>query len=134
MNIIPKVIPIRTEEVRNSVIAEGKSDNHDVSVATHYLEKKGEKVPLVLVKAVGTRAEQKGDNLAAILPLITRFYAYLNKSSVQEWLIDVNTPEDKKTLKMTIRSDSGVRAGKKVSLLGRLGKFTMLKLQYSGIS
>lgn len=98
------------------------------------LEKKGEKVPLVLVKAVGTRAEQKGDNLAAILPLITRFYAYLNKSSVQEWLIDVNTPEDKKTLKMTIRSDSGVRAGKKVSLLGRLGKFTMLKLQYSGIN
>lgn len=42
MNIIPKVIPIRTEEVRNSVIAEGKCDNHDVSVATHYLEKKGE--------------------------------------------------------------------------------------------
>ena len=67
--------------------------------------------------------------------LITRFYAYLNKSSVQEWLIDVNTlTEDKKTLKMTIRSDSGVRAGKKVSLLGELGKFTMLKLQYSGIS
>ena len=27
------------------------------------LEKKGEKLPLVLVKAVGTRAEQKGDNL-----------------------------------------------------------------------
>lgn len=97
------------------------------------LEKKGEKVPLILVKAVGNKAEQKGDNLAAILPLITRFYAYLNKSSVQEWLIDVNTADEKKTMKMTIRSDSGVRAGKKVSDLGRLGKFTMLKLQYSGM-
>ena len=97
------------------------------------LETKGEKVPLVLVKAVGMKAEQKGDNLAAILPLITRFYAYLNKNSVQEWFIDVNTPEDKKQMKMTIRSDSGVRAGKKVSQLGKLGKFTMLKLQYSGV-
>jgi len=97
------------------------------------LQNKKEKVPLILVKAVGSTAEQKGDSLAEILPLIDDFKAYLNTSSVQEWLIDVFTPDEKKTMKMTIRSDSGVRAGKKVSQLGRLGKFTMLKLQYSGL-
>ena len=97
------------------------------------LQKKKEKVPLILVKAVGDKAEQKGDSLAEILPLIDDFKAYLNTSSVQEWLIDVFTPDEKKTMKMTIRSDSGVRAGKRVSQLGKLGKFTMLKLQYSGL-
>jgi len=97
------------------------------------LQKKKEKVPLILVKAVGSTAEQKGDSLAQILPLIDDFKAYLNTSSVQEWLIDVFTPDEKKTMRMAIRSDSGDRAGKKVSQLGRLGKFTMLKLQYSGI-
>ena len=42
MNMIPKVIPIRTKEIRDRVLLEGQSDNHDVSVATHYLEKNGE--------------------------------------------------------------------------------------------
>ena len=102
-------------------------------LSVHFnLQKKKEKVPLILVKAVGNKAEQKGDSLAQILPLIDKFHAYLNKSSVQEWLIDVFTPDEKKTMKMTIRSDSGVRKDKKISQLGRLAKFTMLKLQYSG--
>ena len=34
---------------------------------------------------------------------------------------------------MTIRSDAGVREGKNISKLGRLAKFSMLKLQYSGV-
>jgi hypothetical protein len=42
MNMIPKVIPITTKEIRDRVKSEGESDNHDVSVATHYLEKNGE--------------------------------------------------------------------------------------------
>ena len=67
-----------------------------------------EKVPLILVKAVGKTAEQKNDDLASLLPLINNFKAYLNKSSVQEWLIDIETPEEKKTINMNIRSDSGV--------------------------
>ena len=92
-----------------------------------------EKVPLILVKAVGKTAEQKNDDLASLLPLINNFKAYLNKSSVQEWLIDIETPEEKKTIKMNIRSDSGVYAGKKLSTLGRLGRFTALKLQYNGL-
>lgn len=91
------------------------------------------KVPLILVKAVGKVAEQKGDDLASLLPLVTSFNAYLNKSSVQEWFIDIDTPDDQKKLKMTIRSDAGVREGKKLATLGRLAKFSMLKLQYSGV-
>jgi len=94
---------------------------------------KPQKVPLILVKAVGTVAEQKGDDLASLLPLVTRFHAYLNKDSVQEWFIDIDTPDEQKKLKMTIRSDAGVREGKKLSTLGRLAKFSMLKLQYSGV-
>jgi len=90
--------------------------------------------PLILVKAVGTTAGPKADDLAAMLPLITSFKAYLNKSSVQEWFIEIETPDDRKKLAMNIRSDSGVRAGKKLSGLGKLGKFTMLKLQYNGMS
>ena len=66
------------------------------------MQNKKEKVPLILVKAVGSTAEQKGDSLAEILPLIDDFKAYLNTSSVQEWLIDVFTPDEKKTMKMTI--------------------------------
>ena len=91
------------------------------------------KVPLILVKAVGKTAEQKGDDLASLLPLVTSFNAYLNKSSVQEWFIDIDTPDEMKKLKMTIRSDAGVREGKALATLGRLAKFSMLKLQYSGV-
>ena len=97
------------------------------------LQRKDDKVPLIMVKAVGMNAEQKGDDIVDIIPLITRHYAYLNKSSVQEYLIDVHSPEDKKTLKMTIRSDSGVRPEKGTSGQGRLGQYIQLKMQYSGV-
>jgi len=90
-------------------------------------------VPLVLVKAVGKTASLKSDDLASMLPSIKKFKAYLNTSSVQGWFIDIETPHDKKKLIMTIRSDSGVRKEKKPGDQGRLGKYTMLKLQYSGI-
>lgn len=97
------------------------------------LQSKKDEVPLVLVKAVGKKAALKSDDLASMLPRITKFKAYLNPSSVQGWFIDIQTPQDKKRLIMTIRSDSGVRAEKKPGEQGRLGKYTMLKLQYSGI-
>jgi len=97
------------------------------------LQRKDDKVPLIMVKAVGMNAEQKGDDIVDMIPLITRHYAYLNKSSVQEYLIDVHSPDDKKTLKMTIRSDSGVRPEKGTSGQGRLGQYIQLKMQYSGI-
>ena len=94
---------------------------------------KPQTVPLVLVKAVGATAEQKGDDLASLLPLVTRFHAYLNTSSVQGWFIDIDTPDEMKRLELTIRSDAGVRAGKSLAKLGRLAKFTRLKMQYNGI-
>ena len=100
---------------------------------TFNLQKKGETVPLIMVKAVGSTAEQKGDDVVDVLPLVTKHYAYLNTKSVQEYLIDIHTPNDKKTLKMTIRSDSGVRAEKKPGKQGRLGQYTMLKMLYSGV-
>tara|TARA_Y100001980_G_C14503426_1_gene279181 strand:- start:115 stop:1203 length:1089 start_codon:yes stop_codon:yes gene_type:complete len=102
-------------------------------VSDNFNLQKPQKVPLVLVKAVGTKAEQKGDDLASLLPLVSKFNAYLNPKSVQEWFIDIDTPDELKKLKMTIRSDAGVREGKNISKLGRLAKFSMLKLQYSGV-
>jgi len=100
---------------------------------TFNLQRKEEKVPLIMVKAVGMTAEQKSDDIVDMIPLITKHYAYLNNTSVQEYLIDIHSPSDKKTLKMTIRSDSGVRPEKGTSGQGRLGQYLQLKMQYSGV-
>ncbi len=100
---------------------------------TFNLQRKEEKVPLIMVKAVGSKAEQKGDDIVDMIPLVTKHHAYLNRNSVQEYLIDIFTSDDKKTLKMTIRSDSGVRPEKGTSGQGRLGQYLQLKMQYSGV-
>ena len=100
---------------------------------TFNLQRKDDEVPLIMVKAVGMKAEQKGDDIVDMIPLLTNHYAYLNKSSVQEYLIDIHTPDEKKTMKMTIRSDSGVRPEKGTSGQGRLGQYLQLKMQYSGV-
>ena len=86
-------------------------------------------VPLILVKAVGTKATEQGDKLAKIFPKITKVNARLNSSSVQEWFIDVFSGKEKLTLIMTIRSDSEFRKEKQK---GKLGAYTMLKLLYRG--
>ena len=91
---------------------------------------------LVLIGDCGNhKPDPKGatlNDVVDILPLINNHHAYLNKASVQEYLIDIFSPEDKKTLKMTIRSDSGVRPEKGTSGQGRLGQYLQLKMQYSG--
>lgn len=94
------------------------------------LEKKGEEIPLVLVKAIRTKWEMAGDPLADMLPRIKTIKAYLNKSSVQEWFIDVSDGKKTLTLLMTIRSDSEFRRAKPK---GKLGSFVGLKLLYRGI-
>lgn len=99
---------------------------------TFNLQRKNDKVPLVLVKAIGTNASEKSDDIVDILPMAISHHAYLNKNSVQEYLIDISTTDKKKTMKMTIRSDSGVRASKGTSGQGRLGQYLQLKMQYSG--
>jgi hypothetical protein len=110
--------------------------NNDISATKEWinqefrLEKKGEEIPLVLVKAVGTTFYTAGDPLADMLPFIKSVKAYLNKNSVQEWFIDVSDGKETITLLMTIRSDSEFRSSK---TKGKLGAFVQLKLLYRGI-
>ena len=94
------------------------------------LEKKGEEVPLILVKAIRTNFQLAGDPLVDMLPRATKIHAYLNTNSVQEWFIDVTSGRDTVTLLMTIRSDSEFRRAK---TKGKLGAFVGLKLLYRGI-
>ena len=91
-------------------------------------------VPLILVKAVGKIAEEKADDLAAMIGTLVKHEATLNTSSVQEWFIEItDATGNKAKMKMAIRSDAGVRAGKKPGQVGRLGKYLQLKMQYSGL-
>jgi hypothetical protein len=110
--------------------------NNDINAAKEWisqefrLEKKGEEVPLILVKAIRTKFEMSGDPLADMLPLAKKIKAYLNPNSVQEWFIDVSDGKKTLTLLMTIRSDSEFRRAKPK---GKLGSFVGLKLLYRGI-
>lgn len=91
-------------------------------------------VPLILVKAVGKNAEEKADDLAAMIGTLVKHKATINASSVQEWFIEIeDATGNKAKMKMAIRSDAGVRAGKKPGQVGRLGKYLQLKMQYSGL-
>jgi hypothetical protein len=124
--------------VMNKVCREKLIDiiNNDCKAAKEWmgsefrLEKKDEKIPLILVKAVGSKYEMDGDPLADMLPLIKTIKAYLNENSVQEWFIDVGDGKKTLTLLMTIRSDSEFRRAKPK---GKLGAFVGLKLLYRGI-
>jgi hypothetical protein len=109
--------------------------NKDVKATKEWILKEfrlqtPQKVPLILVKAVGLRASEQGDPLPNFLPKVTKVKAYLNPTSVQEWFIDLMTNKKKMTLLMTIRSDAGFRPDKPK---GKIGKFNMLKLLYRGV-
>lgn len=91
---------------------------------------KEQEVPLIVVKAVKDTYRELGDPVPRFLPKVTKVKAYLNNNSVQEWFIDLISARKKLTLKMVIRSDSGFRPEKPK---GKIGKFNMLKLQYSGV-
>ena len=95
------------------------------------LEKQDVEVPMILVKAIGSKAESHAtDPLREFLPAVTSVNAYLKPQSVQEWFIDLKGSNNKKmTLTMTIRSDSEYRESKQK---GKLGAFLMLKLLYRG--
>jgi hypothetical protein len=129
------------EQNKQSRIQLIKMINKDLNTSLKWIEsefrlekpgtraKTEDKVPLVLVKAIGTKASELGDKLAKIFPKISKVYAYLNPSSVQEWYIDVFSGTQKLTLLMTIRSDSEYREAKQK---GKLGAYMMLKLLYRG--
>ncbi len=95
------------------------------------LEKKDVDVPMILVKAIGSKAESSAtDPLREFLPAAQSVHAYVKPMSVQEWFIDIKgSNNEKMTLTMTIRSDSEYREAKQK---GKLGAFTMLKLLYRG--
>lgn len=87
--------------------------------------------PLVLVKAIGNRAETQAASVRDFLPAVTKVHAYLKSGSVQEWFIDLEGNNNHKlTLLMTTRSDTEYRAAKQN---GKLGAFLMLKTQYRGV-
>ena len=94
------------------------------------LEKKDMEIPLILVKGIRTKYELAGDPLVDLLPEAVKVHAYLNKSSVQEWYIDLSSKKKTITLLMTIRSDSEFRRAKPK---GKLGAFMQLKLLYRGV-
>lgn len=94
------------------------------------LGKKGEEVPLILVKAIKSNFQMAGDPLVDMLPIAKTIKAYLNPNSVQEWFIDVSDGKNKLTLMMTIRSDSEFGRAKPK---GKLGSFVGLKLLYRGV-
>ena len=96
------------------------------------LQKDDLEVPLLLVKAVGNNAVQKDDPLALAIGGVTQFKAYVDSSSVQDYIISLKGVEDL-DLKMTIRSDRSVKPGRAPSSTGRLGMMGGLKHQYSGI-
>ena len=108
--------------------------NKNVSATKEWIRKefrlqKEQEVPLIVIKAVKSTYRELGDPVPRFLPKTTKIKAYLNKNSVQEWFIDLMSNKKKLTLKMVIRSDSGFRPEKPK---GKIGKFNMLKLQYSG--
>lgn len=128
----------RLYQIQNTVSKQALCDliNSSVKVTKQWINEefrleKPQEVPLILVKAIGTKAEEQGDKLVNFLPKVTKVHAYINKNSVQEWFIDVSDSKGKKlTLLMTIRSDSEYRAEKRK---GKLGALSMLKLLYRGV-
>ena len=109
------------------------------------LQKDDLEVPLLLVKAVGNNAVQKDDPLALAIGGVdtweflrgsiggvSQFKAYVDSSSVQDYIISLKGATDL-NLKMTIRSDRSVKPGRAPSSTGRLGMMGGLKHQYSGI-
>ena len=134
-NIAFEALYVRMNTIcRNKLI---KMINGDVNATKEWiedefrLEKKDVEVPMMLVKAIGNKAQSSAtDPLREFLPAVTSVNAYLKPNSVQEWFIDIMGSNNKKmTLTMTIRSDSEYREAKQK---GKLGAFTMLKLLYRG--
>ena len=134
-NIIFEALYVRMNTIcRNRLISMINSDvnaTKDWIEEEFRLEKKDIEVPMMLVKAIGSKAESSAtDPLREFLPAVQSAKAYLKPGSVQEWFIDLKGSNGKKmTLTMTIRSDSEYREAKQK---GKLGAFTMLKLLYRG--
>jgi len=90
-------------------------------------------VPTVVIKASDTDYEEitDRDELGVFLPQVTFVRALKNtkSKSKQDWLIELNSREEKIEMKMSIRSNKSGNAGQK-----KLGQYpTGLSVKYNGI-
>lgn len=96
------------ELVRDHIIMQVNKNKED---ALKYIQsqvlKKDENVPLVVVKAVGTKYKfvTDEDAIETLMPQITQVKAYKSDSSKQNWFIDLVTRDQKITMNMSVRSN-----------------------------
>lgn len=94
--------------IRDSVI---EAVNRDMNNTIDYIKKqvlqKDESVPLVVVKAIGTRYEKvtDEDQLDVFLPKVSKITAYKSGKSKQNWFIELTSKEDSIIMNMSVRSN-----------------------------
>jgi len=96
--------------VRDSVIAAvNKNKDATIDYIVKQVLKKDDNVPLVVVKAVGTKYKMvtDEDSLGVHLPTVTSIRAYKSESSKQEWFIDL-VGNGTITMRMTVRSNKPI--------------------------
>lgn len=96
--------------IRDSIIsAVNKNKDAAIDYIVKQVLKKDENVPLVVVKAVGTKYKMVTDEdaLDVHLPTVTAVRAYKSDSSKQNWFIDL-VGNDTITMNMSVRSNKPV--------------------------
>ena len=118
------------EMVRDSLIQTVRK-NKDKTL--EYIEKqvlkKDDNVPLVVVKAFGTKYKMvtDEDDLGAFLPRVKNVRAYASPSSKQNWFIELSaSPREKITMNMSVRSNKSPPENK-------IGQGFNLAIKFNGI-
>ena len=100
------------EMIRDSLIqAVRKNKDKTLEYIEKQVLKKDDNVPLVVVKAVGTKYKMvtDEDDLGAFLPRVKSIRAYASPSSKQNWFIELSTGQREKiTMNMSVRSNKTV--------------------------
>lgn len=96
------------EMVRDSLVkAAGKNKDRTLDYIKRHVLKKDDKVPLVVVKAIGTTYKMitDEDDLGAFLPRVENVRAY-TAATKQDWFIELSaSPRKKLTMNMSVRSN-----------------------------
>lgn len=98
------------DTIRDAIISAVNKDRQStIDYIVKQVLKKDENVPLVVVKAVGTKYKMVTDEdaLDAHLPTVTSVKAYKSDSSKQNWFIDL-VGNDTITMNMSVRSNKPV--------------------------
>lgn len=100
------------ELVRDSLIrAARKNKDKTLEYIEKQVLKKDDNVPLVVVKAVGTKYKMvtDEDDLGAFLPRVKNIRVYASPSSKQNWFIELSASRTEKiTMNMSVRSNKTV--------------------------